>query len=184
MKQFRTEELLEKMEGILQSPMDRGIVRMIIRRPGQGKRESLEIGELTTSEGLVGDNWNLRGSSKTEDGLSHPGMQLTLINSRVIAAIAGSRTRWSLAGDQVFVDLDLSAENLPPGTQLKLGTAVVEISNVPHTGCKKFREWFGLDALLFVGSEMGREKNFRGIYAIVVKSGQIAVGEMVQKIEL
>lgn len=108
MKSFSAEELRENLAEIFQSPMDQGIVKMIVRRPSHGERESLEVGELSTSKGLVGENWHSRGSSKTEDGLSHPGRQLALMNSRVIA---GSQTRWSLAGDQIYVDLNLSAEN-------------------------------------------------------------------------
>lgn len=176
------EELEAGLTEILESPKTEGRLELIVRRPQVDAREVLETAELDPAEGLVGDSWRLRGTSRTPDGSPHPDMQLTLMSARVISLVAGSRERWPLAGDQLYVDLDLGAVNLPPGMRLALGTAVVEITDQPHTGCKKFVERFGADALRFVSSPTGRRSNLRGIYAKVVQAGAIRVGDRVRKI--
>src|SRR5207247_88617 len=132
-------------------------------------------------EGLVEDNWRTRGSSRTVDGSSHPEMQLNLMNARVIALVAQERERWPLAGDQLYLDLDLSSENLPPGTRLALGSAVIEVTAEPHTGCQKFVARFGREAMQFVNSPVGRQLNLRGINAKVVQPGVIRVGDVARK---
>ncbi len=137
---------------------------------------------LDLEQGLVGDTWKARGSRGTADGSSHPDMQLNLMNARSAALVAQDRERWPLAGDQLFVDLDLSAENLPPGTRLRIGTAVIEVTPIPHTGCSKFVSRFGLEAMKFVNSPVGRELNLRGICAKVVEPGSISAGDRVKKI--
>jgi MOSC domain-containing protein YiiM len=153
-----------------------------VRRPQTEVREILAEGELDLEEGLVGDNWRNRGSSGTADGSAHPEMQLNIMNARAIALIAQSEERWQLAGDQLFVDLDLSEENLPPGTRLSIGTAVIEVTPVPHNGCKKFVSRFGLDAMLFVNSPLGKQLHLRGINARVVQPGVIRAGDLVKKL--
>lgn len=173
-------ELEVGLAEIRSSPQDRGQLAMIVRRPRTEEREVLERVDLDIEFGLVGDNWHSRGSSSTTDGAAHPAMQLNLMNSRAIDLIAGDRSRWQLAGDQLFVDLDLSGENLPPGTRLAIGTAVIEITAVPHTGCKKFTARFGLEAMKFVNSPVGRELNLRGINAKVVKAGIVVVGDQIE----
>ena len=102
--------------------------------------------------------------------------------ARAIAAIAGSRERWPLAGDQLFVDLDLSVANVPPGTRLAVGTAVVEASTEPHMGCKKFRGRYGLDAVRFFASDVGLALQLRGINATVVEDGEVRLGDLVRKL--
>jgi MOSC domain-containing protein YiiM len=154
---------------------------LIVRRPAIDQREILEVGELDPLVGLVGDNWGTRGSSKTADGSAHPAKQLTLMNSRVIALVAGDKARWPLAGDQLFVDFDLSQVNLPPGTELEIGSAVIEVTDQPHTGCEKFVARFGVDAVQFVNSAVGRDLQLRGINARVIRAGTIRVGDVVKK---
>ena len=176
------EELEAGLDNIRNSPADEGVLELIVRRPQIGEREILEEGELHLTHGLVGDNWSIRGSSRTADGSSHPDMQLNIMNARAIALFAQQRDRWPLAGDQLFVDLDLSPDNLPSGTRLALGSAVIEVTNQPHTGCKKFVERFGLDALKFVSSPVGKALNLRGINAKVVQPGVIRVGCQVKKV--
>jgi len=170
------------LAGILQSPKDNGIVALIVCRPGVGKRKILEQGTLDIGEGLIGDTWQERGSTRTADGSAHPEMQLTIMNSRVTALVAASRAQWPLAGDQIYLDMDISQTNLPPGTRLQLGTAVVEISSIPHTGCKKFVERFGADAMKFVNSPRGKTLGLRGVNARVVKSGLVSTGDAAKKI--
>lgn len=166
---------------IRQSPNDAGVLALIVRRPQMGEREVLAEAELDLVKGLVGDNWSTRGSSRTADGSAHPNMQLTIMNARVIALVAQERERWPLAGDQLFIDLDLSADNVPPGTRLSLGSAVIEITDQPHTGCSKFVSRFGQDALNFINSPTGKHLQLRGVNAKVVQPGVIRVEDVVKK---
>lgn len=175
-------ELEAGLDEILRSPQDEGILEMIVCRPQPGEREVLAEGELHPSEGLVGDGWSVRGSSRTADGSAHPEMQLNIINSRVIALVAQDKDRWPLAGDQLYLDLDLSEENLPAGTRLALGTAVIEVSPQPHRGCQKFVARFGPEAMKFVNADLGRRLRLRGINAKVVKGGVIRVGQAAKKL--
>jgi MOSC domain-containing protein YiiM len=181
MKHLTMEELEAGLEEIRQAPKDEGVLELIVRRPRPGEREILEEGALDVDEGLVGDSWKDRKSTRSADGLAHPDMQVNIMSSRVIALISQDKARWHLAGDQLFVDMDLSAENLPPGTQLSLGSAVLEVTDQPHTGCAKFVERFGLDAMKFVNSELGRRLQLRGINARVVQAGAIRTGDFVRK---
>ena len=175
------EELDEGLAEILGSPKDEGRLKMIVRRPRAGEREVLEEGALDLAEGLVGDNWKDRGSSRTPDGSPHPDMQLNVMNSRVLALVARDRGRWELAGDQLVIDMDLSEENLPAGTRLALGSAVIEVTAQPHTGCKKFVERFGIDAMKFVNAPERRPLRLRGLNAKVVRPGVIRAGDAVRK---
>jgi hypothetical protein len=181
-KHLTMAELEAGLDTIRQSPKNHGVLKMIVRRPKTDEREVLTEGMLHAAEGLVGDVWKTRGSSKTPDGSANPEMQLNLMNSRAIALIARSNERWRLAGDQLFIDLDLSVENIPPGTQLALGEAIIEVTSPPHTGCKKFMARFGPDATKFVNSPVGRQLQLRGINAKVVRAGVIRVGDAVKKI--
>lgn len=181
-KHLTMEELEAGLDHIRRSPKGEGVLELIVRRPKVNEREVLEEGELHASEGLVGDSWKKRGSSRTGHGRAHPDMQLNIMNSRVIALVAQHKDRWPLAGDQLFIDMDLSAENLPAGTQLALGSAVIEVTPQPHTGCKKFVARFGLDAMKFVNSTVGRQLHLRGINAKVIQPGTIRVGCLVKKI--
>ncbi len=181
-KHLSTEELEAGLETIRQSPKDNGVLRLIVRRSRVGERESLNEARLDLLEGLVGDNWRTRGSPRTADGSSHPDMQLAIMNARAAALVAQDDERWPLAGDQLYIDLDLSGDNLPPGTRLALGSAVVEVTAEPHTGCQKFVGRFGLEAMKFVNSPLGRQLNLRGINTKVVQPGVIRVGDAVKKI--
>ena len=180
-KHLTIAELEAGLDEIRRSPKDEGVVELIVRRPQVNEREVLEQGELSLLEGLLGDTWKMRRSSSTPDGSPHPEMQLNVMNSRAVALVAQSKERWPLAGDQIFLDLDLSAENLPAGTRLALGSAVIEVTAPPHTGCKKFVARFGLDAMKFVNSSLGKELHLRGINAKVVEPGVFRVGDVVRK---
>ncbi len=175
-------ELEAGLDAVRRSPRDEGVLEMIVRRPKADEREVLTEGELDRVDGLVGDSWSARGSSRTADGSAHPDMQLNVMNSRVIDLVARGRERWPLAGDQLYIDLDLSEENLPAGTRLSLGGAVVEVTAQPHTGCKKFVARFGPDAMKFVNSEEGRRLRLRGLNAKVIAGGVIRVGQVAKKL--
>lgn len=176
-RHLTTEELQRGLDEIRRSPKTLGRLEMIVRRPAVGAREVLAEGQLDLAFGLVGDTWETRGSTRTSDGTRHPDMQINLMNARVVALVAQDRARWPLAGDQLFVDLDLSTANLPPGTRLRIGSAVLEVTAQPHTGCAKFVERFGLDAMKFVNSPVGRALCLRGINARVAEAGVIREGD-------
>ena len=171
------------MPEIRRSPRDKGILDLIVRRPEIDQRETLQEGTLDLAKGLLGDNWHTRGSKNSVDGTADPDMQLNIMNSRVIALVAQDPKRWSLAGDQLYIDLDLSRENLPPGTRLSIGSAILEVTPPPHTGCKKFVARVGLEAMKFVNSGLGKQLNLRGINAKVVQSGTIRVHDIAEKLK-
>jgi hypothetical protein len=177
-----TAELGAALDDFRAAPTDGGAVELVVARPSVEERRLLDEGRLDPTEGLVGDCWRARGSSSTPDGAAHPDMQLTLINARLSRFVAVDPARRALAGDQLHVDLDLSVTNLPPGTQLVLGTAVIEVTAAPHTGCAKFVARFGRDAMRFVNSPLGRELRLRGMNTKVVVGGTVRPGDRVRKI--
>ena len=181
-RQLSTAELEQGLEHLLQSPKDRGVLELIVKRPEVDQRESVPTGRLDVERGLVGDNWLARGDWQIAGAAADRDMQLNIMNARVAALVADDPNRRQLAGDQLFLDMDLSYENLPPGTQLAIGDAIIEITEPPHTGCKKFAKRFGKDAVVFVNSGFGKKLNFRGICAKVVQSGDIGVGDVATKV--
>jgi MOSC domain-containing protein YiiM len=181
-KNLTVEELNAGLAQVAQSPKDEGQLKLIVRRPVDGQREVLEKGELDLVIGLVGDNWKARGSRHMPDGAANPKAQVTIMNARVIGLLAREESRWPLAGDQLYVDFDLCAGNIPPGTQLAIGAAVLEVTAQPHTGCKKFAERFGVQSVEFINSPEQKEMQLRGINTKVVQPGTIRVGDSVRKI--
>ncbi len=178
-----TAQLEAGLDQIRQSPRDAGELKLIVRRPRTNARELLDEARLDLVEGLVGDTWRFRPSSRSADKKSpHPDMQLNVMNARAVALVAQDEARWALAGDQLYLELDLSQDNLPPGTRIGIGSAVIEVTSQPHTGCGKFVERFGLDAMKFVNSPVGRQLNLRGINARVVQAGTIRRGEIARKL--
>ncbi len=177
-----SEQLDAGLDDIRQSPADGGTLLMIVSRPDVGRREVLTECRLDVEEGVVGDSWKDRGSTSTPDGSADPEAQVTIINSRALDLMAQSEDRWPLAGDQLVIDIDMSMENLPPGTRLSIGSAVIEISEKPHTGCVKFSDRFGKDALRFVSTPLGRDMRLRGVNTSVVQSGTIRSGDTVEKV--
>jgi MOSC domain-containing protein YiiM len=182
MEHLDTNALEDGLDHIRRAPRDEGAVELIVRRPAPETREVVAEAVLDPAAGLVGDNWRERGSRATADGAAHPEMQLTMMNARAAALIAQIHDRWPLAGDQLYVDLDLSYQNLPPGTRLEVGSAQLEITDQPHTGCGKFVRRFGADAMKFVNSPAGRELNLRGIYARIVRAGTVQTGDAIRKV--
>jgi MOSC domain-containing protein YiiM len=175
-------ELEAGMDYVRQSPKDQGVLKMIVRRPDVDQRDVIAEGQLNLIEGLEGDTWKARGSSHTTDGSANANTQITVMNARAIALLAQDEERWSLAGDQLYIDMDLSDDNMPPGTRLSIGTAIIEVSAQPHSGCKKFSSRFGVEAMKFVNSTEGKRLHLRGINTRVVQAGTIRVGDIVKKI--
>ena len=165
-------ELDAALPQLEQSPRERGTLSLIVRRPSSGAREVLDVATLDVEEGLLGDRW-ARGKRRRVN-------QLTVINARFVALLTQDRDRWPLAGDQLYVDFDLSAEHVPPGTRIAVGAAEIEVSPEPHLGCKLFAERYGRDAQRFAGSERGLELSLRGINAWVVRGAEVRVGDEVK----
>ncbi len=181
-KHLDTAALQAGLGHVRESPPDHGTLEMIVRRPAVDEREVLAVGILDADVGLAGDTWQVRGSSRTPDGSAHPGMQLTVINSRAALLVAQDPGRRILAGDQLYVDLDLSPANLPAGTRLAVGSAVIEVSEEPHLGCAKFAARFGVEALRFVNSRVGRGLRLRGLNARILTSGTVRPGDRISKL--
>ena len=181
-KHLSAAELEAGLDGIRQSPKDQGVLDLIVSRPEEDAREVMELADLNVEIGLVGDTWQDRPSIRSGDGKAHPDMQITLMNSRVANLVAQSKDRWPLAGDQLYADLDLSKANVPPGTRISIGEAILEATNQPHTGCHKFAARFGVDALKLTNTPTGRELQLRGINLKVVQGGEIRPGDAVKKL--
>jgi MOSC domain-containing protein YiiM len=163
------------------APSDGGLVRFIVVRPGVDLREVVESAVLDPDEGVVGDSWRARGSASRPDGSANPEAQVTMMSTRVLAAIEPDQARWPLAGDQLLVDADLSMATLPAGTRLAIGEAIVEVSETPHTGCAKFSARFGSDALRWINSPTGRELRMRGVNVRIVQGGTVRVGDTLHR---
>jgi MOSC domain-containing protein YiiM len=176
------EELEAGLDHIRRSPRDEGVLHLIVRRQAINEREVLEQAELDEIQGLVGDTWNRRRSTSTPDGSPNIETQVTVMNSRVAALVAQEKDRWPLAGDQLYIDMDLSAENLPAGSRLALGSAVIEVTAPPHLGCRKFVARFGMEAMKFVNSPVGKDLRLRGVYFRVIQPGTVRAGDVARKI--
>src|ERR1044072_1391243 len=181
-KHLTTAELEAALDHLRQTPKDDGVLHLIVARPDVDEREVLDEAELHVTDGLIGDNWKVRGSRKTPDGSAHPEMQINIMNSRVTALVAQEKDRWPLAGDQLYIEMDLSKENLPAGSRIAVGSAVLEVSPLPHTGCHKFVARFGQEAMQFVNSDLGKQMCLRGINAKVGQGGIVKVGKTAKKI--
>jgi MOSC domain-containing protein YiiM len=179
MRHFTLSELEAGIDRIIDAPGESGTLSLIVRRPSEGEREVLEVGQLDLTEGLLGDSWNLR--TAPVEGGRDPYNQINVMSARAISLIAGEPERWQLAGDQLYLDFDISQDNLPAGSRLAIGETVIEVSAMPHTGCQKFSQRFGVDALRFVNSEAGRKLRLRGLNARVVTPGTIRQGDAVRR---
>lgn len=167
------------LDRVHSAPLDNGLLNLIVRRPAVDERETLAQASLDLDLGLVGDRWATRQIDRTPVYLA---AQLTVINTRLLTAIEPDRTRWALAGDQLYVDLDLCEAHLPAGSRLAIGSSVIEVSEEPHTGCAKFSARFGGEALRWINSPVGRAHRLRGLNARIVEAGTIRVGDAIQRV--
>jgi hypothetical protein len=175
-------ELEAGLADVRRSPVGSGTLELIVARPSVDEREVLSEGQLDLIDGLVGDTWRTRASTSRPDGSPDPEAQLTVMNSRLASLVAGTPDHGGLAGDQLYVDLDLSVSHLPAGSRLQVGEAVIEITAKPHRGCAKFAARFGNEALRFVNTGEGIVLNLRGRNAKVVLPGTIKRGDAVRLI--
>jgi MOSC domain-containing protein YiiM len=164
------------------APRDGGRLEWIVRRPAVDEREIVQDAELDPEVGLVGDSWLARGNRGTADGSADTDNQITLVNVRVLRAIEPDPDRWPLAGDQLYVDLDLSIEALPVGSRLAIGTAVLEVTDKPHTGCAKYSARFGSEALRWINSPVGRAHRMRGMNTRIVVGGTVRTGDVINRV--
>jgi MOSC domain-containing protein YiiM len=176
------DELKAGLPHIRASPKDSGELQAIVFRPAVNERRDVESAEISLAGGVAGDHWAKKCWMETADGKPHPDVQICIMNARIIGLIAGERANWPPAGDNFYVDMDVSTENLPPGTRLSVGSAVIEITGVPHNGCQKFINRYGRDACVFVNTGEGKQLRLRGIYARVVQDGRVSVGDRLTKV--
>lgn len=176
-------ELQAGLAHITASPIDGGVLRGIVIRPRKGERQELDHCDVSLAGGAHGDHWAVKCWKKTSEGRPHPDVQICIMNARAIDLIAGVRENWALAGDNMFVDMNLTPENLPAGQRLAIGTAVIEITDTPHDGCALFTSRYGRDATKFVNSPEGKQLRLRGIYARVVTDGRVSVGNVATKLK-
>jgi len=176
-------ELNAGSESLHTAPRESGTVELIVIRPTKNQRQIAEVAQLSPEGGVHGDNWAMSCWMTLPDGRSDPAVQLTLMSTRLARLVMGeNKAVWALAGDQLYVDLDLSEDNLPPGQRLQVGSAVLEITSEPHRGCIKYRNRFGADALKFISTAEGHRLNLRGIYAQIVQAGEVRVGDSIRKV--
>ncbi len=182
-KHLTEAELDDGLPYIQSAPKDNGRLKGILIRPDVGERLELQTSEISLEKGVHGDRWASEDCwLKTDDGKPHPDVQICIMNARCIELIAQKRDNWAPAGDNLFIDMDLTPDNTPPGTRLSIGTATIEITVVPHNGCAKFISRYGYDACMFVNTGEGKRMRLRGIYARVVTNGTVTVDDKVSKI--
>jgi MOSC domain-containing protein YiiM len=170
------DQLAEGLTSISMSPSDEGTVEMLVIRPTEDERIMPPMVEVSADLGVHDDRWS-KGAAR-----DYPDTQITIINARLLDLVAGGRDRWALAGDNIVADMDLSQVNLATGQKLEIGSAILEITDTPHTGCNKFSSRYGAEALRFVNIGPGKEMRLRGVYARVAQEGVISVGDRIRKL--
>lgn len=181
MQHVTAQEIERRMSWVLDSPRDNGVVQLIVVRPQTDQRTVIDRAHFSPETGVAGDNWQHDCWKKLSDGHSDPDVQVAIMNARMIEVLASDPAHWPLAGDQLFVDFDLSTSNLSPGDQLKVGGAILEITAEPHRGCRKFKQRFGDHALHCVNSTQGDSHRLRGVYAKIIVAGNVETGDVISK---
>jgi len=179
---MNTDEIVGGMPHVTASPADGGKLELIIVRPAEGERVLPGSVRVSPEQGVEGDKWVRSRGHDTPDGGPDPRTQVTLMNARILRLISGEEGRMPLAGDNLIVDLDLSDENMAPGQRLSVGEAVLEVTEVPHNGCRAFLDRYGTDVVKFVNSPEGKRLHLRGLHAKVITAGVVSVGDEVRKV--
>jgi MOSC domain-containing protein YiiM len=177
-----TAELESALDHLRDAPSGAGRLTLVVRRPERLAREVLDQAVVDEADGLVGDNWLTRATSRAVAAGRHLDAQITVMSARMVGLLGDTDAERALAGDQLYVDLDLSLDNLPAGTRLAIGSAVIEVSDTPHTGCAKFSARFGGDAQRWVNSPVGRDRRLRGMNARIVQAGTVRAGDSIRKV--
>ncbi len=170
------EDLLKRLAALPRAPRDRGEIAALFARPGSNERTPIEKANLTAAGGMPGDRWSRPREGKPDP---RPDKMLATMQAGVARMIANGQPL-GLFGDNLYLDLDLSAANLPAGTRLRAGGAVLEVTPEPHNGCLKFKARVGADALRLVSRKEDRHRNLRGIYLKVIEDGLVAAGDPVE----
>ncbi len=176
------DELNAALPMVVDAPKDEGQVALIVVRPESGLREMPTTIHISRARGVEGDRWADGSWLQDDNGRPHPDVQINLMNTHAAEAIAGEKSNWAAAGNNFFVNLDMSPENLPPGTRLALGDAEIEISKQPNKACQKFIDRYGRDACVFVNVGPGWALRMRGLYARVVSDGDVCLGDQIRKL--
>jgi hypothetical protein len=178
-----TADLEAALDHLRAAPAEVGTLQMVVRRPSVGVREILDEGVLDVTGGLLGDNWLSRTTTRAIAAGRHLDAMVTVMSARMVALLGDTPDVRALAGDQLYVDLDISHANLPAGSRLAIGDeAVLEVTAKPHAGCKKFLARFGEEAVAFVNGEIGSGMRLRGLNARVVSGGVVRPGDVVRRI--
>jgi MOSC domain-containing protein YiiM len=178
-----TDQITCGLADVVASPNDQGKLELIVIRPAVGKREFRPQVYLSTEGGVEGDRWLNSRWLVLPDGRPDPRVQISLMNARILRLISGAaEDQMCLAGDNLIVDFNLSADNLSPGQRLSIGEAVIEITDVAHNGCGKFLSRYGKDAVKFINSAKGKRLHLRGLFAQVIRSGMVGVGDRIYKV--
>ena len=182
-RHLNREELQAGLPHILASPDDDGVLEAIVVRPVSEERREVTQCRLTLAGGVESDHWANGCWKSTESGDPHPDVQICIMNARCIGLIAQERENWAPAGDNLFIDMNLTPDNMPPGQRIAVGSVILEITDTPHKGCAKFIRRYGRDACVFVNTGDGDRYKLRGIYARVVQDGTVRTGDRVRKID-
>ncbi len=188
MTHVSTAQLAGRIDHLLAAPTDNGTLDLVVRRPANGEREVVSEGVLDLDLGLVGDNWLGRATARAIASGRHLDAQINVMSSRMVHLLGDDDQTRAGAGDQLYVDLDVSHANLPTGARLAIGDpdaggAIIEVTAKPHNGCKKFLVRFGDEAVEFVNSKQGRQLRLRGFNARVVSPGVVRRGDVVRKVQ-